>query len=506
MMKNSIFKQAVFIITYAVLLVLLVIKFNPIMEFVEKCLSVLSPLFVGIAIAFVLDGPYKALRKLLNTKLKMKDSIAKGISITVVYIVTLGAIVFLLRFIIPEIVKNATTFAKNSDSYVEKFQVFANTVVDRLGMEPINTADITKLITSKMDKFEGVLTSMLPKVFAWTSSILTFIINFVIALVLSIYIMAGQKRLVSQVSRTSKAYLPEKAYTRACYIMEIVTKVFKNYISGQMLDACILGTMIAIVMAVMGIDYAALTGIIIAVTALIPIIGAWIGGGITVLLQLFVSPKAALIVLIIILVVQQIDNNLVYPRVVGNKIGLPGIWVMLGVTVGGGLFGLLGMFIGVPVTTVAYVLLKTAVNDKLSLGAIDNQEPEKEKEEEDSKKGSYTDGVTGEMAPARGLQSAEKDIIADNGAGNSTGNGADKEIDIEAKRKSDEYVESVKAELEAEDKPKEGRFHMPNFKRSDRSTFIQDLLEIETPASKLNSRRRRAKAAANKDDTAAKDE
>lgn len=365
-MDRTKIKQAIFIITYAVLIVLLVIHFDGILSFVGTFFRLLSPLFVGIAIAFVLDSPYKRLREIFIKKMKLRQSFAKGISIFFVYVITFGLIALLIRFIYPEIAKNVNTFVSNIDNYLAGLQNLINKYSSFFGLQQVDLTNLTELIDSKIDEIGAVAAGMLPKIISVTTSLVSWLTELVIAIVLSIYVMSGQEQLIRQVKRISKAYMPEKVYNTSGYVMGIVNTVFRNYVSGQVLEACILGSLCFLGMLILGLDYAALTGIIVAVTALVPILGAWIGGGLAVVLQLFEAPQNALIFFVFFMILQQVENNLIYPKVVGTKLGLPGIWVLLGVTVGGGLFGLVGMFIGVPVATVLFTLLKNDVNHRLA--------------------------------------------------------------------------------------------------------------------------------------------
>jgi predicted PurR-regulated permease PerM len=208
-------------------------------------------------------------------------------------------------------------------------------------------------------------TGMLPGIVQVTTRLLVWGAKALISLVLSVYVMSGQKRLLSQAKRIAMAYLPLKWYNRLHKGMTVANQVFRNYVSGQLLEACILGGLCFLGMLLLKLDYAALVGVVVAVTALIPILGAWIAGGLAALLEFFVAPGKALVFLIFFVVLQQLENNLIYPRVVGSRIGLPGIWVLMGVTIFGGLFGLPGMLLGVPAATIFYILLKQDVKRRV---------------------------------------------------------------------------------------------------------------------------------------------
>ncbi len=359
-------KQSIIIITYAVALVIFVMHFDDVLNFLGKFLGLMSPFFIGVAIAFVLDRPYKGLKDLFHKKCKIKENIAKIMAILFVYLAAFGIIGLLIRFIAPQIGANIQTFISNIGNYLEELQSLLNKITDLLGMRRIDISEFSNMITDRIDEIGAVVTDMLPKILSVTTNFISGLASFVIAIVLSIYVMSGQRRLISQVKRIAKAYMPARLYDTSCYVSEIIVEVFRNYVSGQMLEACILGSLCTIGMFILRLDYAALIGVVIGITALVPILGAWVGGGVAFVLLLLVSPRKAIIFLIFLVILQQVENNLIYPKVVGTKLGLPAIWVLLGVSVGGGLFGIVGMFIGVPVATVIYTLLKNDVNRRVS--------------------------------------------------------------------------------------------------------------------------------------------
>ena len=168
-----------------------------------------------------------------------------------------------------------------------------------------------------------------------------------------------------QVEMLLRAFLPEKPVERILYIARLSEKIFSSFLTGQCLEAVILGTMFFVTLSVMKLPYALLIGVLIAFTALIPIFGAFIGLGVGAFLMLMVSPTSALIFVITFFVLQQIEGNLIYPHVVGNSVGLPSIWVLAAVTIGGSLMGVVGMLIFIPLCSVLYALLREAVHKRL---------------------------------------------------------------------------------------------------------------------------------------------
>ena len=190
-------------------------------------------------------------------------------------------------------------------------------------------------------------------------------VNFIVGFVFACYILLQKEKLLYQLRKLLEAFLPEKAAEKIWYVGQLTEKIFSNFITGQCVEAVILGAMFAVTLSIFKFPYALLIGVLIAFLALIPIFGAFIGCVLGAFLILMVDPIKALIFIVIFLVLQQIEGNLIYPRVVGGSVGLPAIWVLAAVTIGGSLMGVLGMLIFIPLVSVFYTLLKQTVNRRI---------------------------------------------------------------------------------------------------------------------------------------------
>ncbi|MDD3430020.1 MAG: AI-2E family transporter, partial [Oscillospiraceae bacterium] len=190
-------------------------------------------------------------------------------------------------------------------------------------------------------------------------------INFVVAFIFAIYIIMIKEQLKTQISHTVFAYLPQKVALRLTEIVKLSSRIFANFITGQCLEAVILGSLCAVTMSIFRLPYAAMVGALVGVTALIPIVGAFIGTFVGAFMIMMVNPLQAVEFVIVLLVLQQIEGNLIYPRVVGSSVGLPAMWVLAAVTVGGGLMGVLGMLVGVPLCSIIYALMQQSVHSRL---------------------------------------------------------------------------------------------------------------------------------------------
>ena len=254
------------------------------------------------------------------------------------------------------------TLAASADDYMLEFQTFLNQMTDALGFRRIDLSLLIQMIDEYLGTLSQLVNELIPQIIEVTASVVSALATLFISLALSIYIMSGKARLMAQVRRTLNVYLPRRILDWMGSAGQTIYNVFENYVAGQCKEAVILGSLCFVGMMILRIDYAGLISVIIAITALIPILGAYVGGAVGVLLLLFSSPGKALLFLVFLIVLQQVEGNVIYPRVVGRKIGLPGMWVLLAISVGGGLFGMWGMLIGVPVTTVLYRLLKKDVS------------------------------------------------------------------------------------------------------------------------------------------------
>ncbi|MBQ4604673.1 MAG: AI-2E family transporter, partial [Clostridia bacterium] len=248
-----------------------------------------------------------------------------------------------------------------------------NMLVEKLKTIEFISKDLINALSSidwksRINDIIGTVTSGLGSAvdvaFNAVTSIFSLVANVVLGLIFALYLLLDKNRLVNQVKKVSNKYVPQKWLSKTTHILGVVNDCFHRFIVGQCTEAVILGSLCAIGMAILKLPYAAMIGALIAFTALIPIVGAFIGAGVGAFLILMESPVKALIFLAFIVVLQQLEGNLIYPKVVGSSIGLPGIWVLAAVTVGGGVMGIWGMLIGVPTAAAVYRLVKEDVNRK----------------------------------------------------------------------------------------------------------------------------------------------
>lgn len=367
-MKDSDLRKKIIVITYAALLLFVVMKFEFVRGILGNVTHILSPFFLGIVLAFVLNKPMCFFERLLSKKIKKKGTV-RGLSITISFLLFLLVIVAVFWFIVPQLVINANMFISRTTIYIGRIERWINEFNHKYNLQSVDLekmfGQLTDLIQSVSTFVVNYIGDIVPRLITVTTNLVSFIFNLVITIVFAINLLAAKENILKQLGLLNRAYLPEKFAVKNEKVAIIVNDIFGKYLIGQVTEACILGGLCFIGMKIFRFDYAILISTLIAVTALIPVAGAWIGGGLSFILLALVSPLNAVMFFIYLTVLQQLENNLIYPRVVGSSIGLPGIWVIFAVTVGGGLFGLPGIMLSVPTMSVIYALVGENAKNRL---------------------------------------------------------------------------------------------------------------------------------------------
>lgn len=362
-MDKGLFKKLLLLITYAVVLVAVIVKLDTVTGWLSAVLSAFRPLFIGFAIAFVLNRPCNFFARLYERRLPGKGkAAARPLAVVTAYLALLAALAVLLALVVPELIRSLETFVNNLGAYAANLQELYDFVVERLDLELLSGIDLPSVVN---DATKGILsgvlnmlTDTLPHLITMTSVVVSGVVTGVLALVFSIYMLSSGPRLTAQCRRLAVTYLPERVAAPLLSVVRLTADTFTRYISGQLTEACILGGLCFLGMCLFRFAYAPLISVVIGVSALIPVAGAYIGAIVAVLLLVMIDPLQALLFLVFLVVLQQLEGNLIYPRVVGTSLGLPGIWVLAAVTVGGSLLNFVGLVVSVPVAAVVYTLLK----------------------------------------------------------------------------------------------------------------------------------------------------
>lgn len=360
-MTKQTFNSIALLILFAVFSLCVAMNLGTIGTMLSILLSVLMPFFLGLTIAFVLNRPYRGLLQLYQKVLPPKGRwarIARPLAVLTVYAVFFGVIVLIFAVLIPEVVYSAQTLIGNLESYMSNMQWFYTWATEQLHIEGVNQGDVLAFLQQFYENLMQSAGGAIPIVFSWTQSVVQVVINLFLGFTTSIYMLLDKDHLISIVHRMLHAYLPNRVSRKVEGVAGIANEVFAGFVSGQVTEAFILGFMCFAGMTICGFPYALLISVIIGFTNFIPYLGPFLGTVPGAIILFMVRPIQAVWFIIMVIVIQQIDNNFVYPRVVGSQVGLPALWVLVAVVGGGSLFGLTGMVLGVPCVSVVYRLLK----------------------------------------------------------------------------------------------------------------------------------------------------
>lgn len=379
-MKDKTRKDIIIIISYIALVIFALVNFSKIFVFLGKVISIFSPFLLGIILAFVLNVLNNFIEKKIFGKIKPSkiwNKIKRPLCITLSLILVFLTIFFVMNLLVPQLKNSASLFTDTLPAYKE----------DIIGI--LNKFDVDESTVNKvgeyLDNFGKVITDYIKgnskDVITVTTEVATSVVNIIskgiITLVFAIYMIAQKETLSRQINKVMKAYLKPKTINKINTVGTLANKTFSNFVTGQCLEALIFGSLVFVGMLIFRFPYASTIGVLLGFTALIPIFGAFIGTAIGFILIMMVSPVKAILFVVFIIVLQQIEGNLIYPRVVGKSIGLPGMWVLLSVTVGGSIGGILGMLIATPLCSLLYALFTKMVNDRLKSNKIVTKVKEK---------------------------------------------------------------------------------------------------------------------------------
>ena len=369
-MDKKLFKSILLLITYTVVLVMVLSRLGLIAGGVAWVLGLVKPLLIGFALAFVLNRPCHFFFRLYDRGLSRTRArgAARPLAVVTSYLVLILAIAAIFSFVVPKLVESIQTFALNLGGYLANVQGWYNDIIAyfHLDVEALDLSGLNDVLKNLFNYVLGFLSDLGPHLLELTSGIVSMVVTGVLSLVLSIYMLSGRDTLMSQCRRVLRAYVPARFADPLTDVVHLTADTFTRFVTGQLIEACILGGLCAAGMLFIQADYAPLIGVIIGASAIIPVAGAYIGAIVSALLLVMVSPIKALVFLVFLVVLQQIEGNVIYPKVVGTSIGLPGIWVLAAVTIGGGVGGLVGVLLSVPVASVLYALLRRDVHKRLA--------------------------------------------------------------------------------------------------------------------------------------------
>jgi predicted PurR-regulated permease PerM len=362
-------KRILLIISFTVFLIWAIYNHKLLFNYVGELYSLISPFVVGLCIAYVVNVILRPIERmwmklLSKSKGNWVKKLKRPICLLLSILLIIGIIIAVVFLIIPELSKSISSLVSMVPTYVDEIEDWWNGLSLRLDKYNIQLPEFSfnsdKLVQMLKDGGSAVINTTLSA----TTSIVTAVINIVLALAFSIYVLAQKETLKRQSKKVlAKLMKPEKMQS-LLDMLGLINRTFTNFITGQLTEAVIIGALCFIGMSIFRMPYAPAISVLVGFTALIPVFGAFIGTAIGAFLILLVKPIQALWFVVFIIVLQQFEGNLIYPKVVGKSVGLPGIWVLVAVTIGGNAMGVVGMLVSVPLCSVLYVVARNAVNGK----------------------------------------------------------------------------------------------------------------------------------------------
>ncbi|MBQ9845176.1 MAG: AI-2E family transporter [Oscillospiraceae bacterium] len=350
----------------AVLLYLAISNFTVVRAVLSKGYNIISPFVVAFVLAFLLHTPVDWFERTFFSKLKGK----RAVSILCTYIIATLLITALVVAAAPQVGESIKSVGNNIPKYIQGITDILNKLTTEYNWDPVFIASVTETMNNALKNLSTFLLSQVPQLFNFSVSIGNFAIDLFMSVIASIYMLASKERLIFQIKKILYSFLKEKKADRVIEIGQITNEMFSKFINGKMLDSLIIGIICFVGMIFIYSPYAILIAIIVGVTNMIPFFGPFIGAIPSTLILLMVSPFDALIFVIFVLALQQFDGNILGPKILGDSTGLAPIWVLVSITIGGGMLGFVGMIIGVPTFAVFYSLLSENMDKRLAAKKI----------------------------------------------------------------------------------------------------------------------------------------
>ena len=358
------------LILFTVIILIALWNYKLLFEWAGAAFRIILPFLLGGGIAFVLNIPMSFLEEKIFGNRHLKDKklvkkLSRPVSLIMTLAIVIGVIVLVMFVVIPELTRTVISLGRTIQTFIPEAQEFLEEIFTdnkEIGawLAELNL-DVDKLTDQAVSFFQNGAGDILNSTMSAIGSIVSGVTTFVIAFVFSCYVLLQKEKLSVQVKKVVYAFFPERRCEWLFEVAGLASKAFSSFFTGQCVEALILGCMFFIVMSILNMPYTLLVSVLIAFTALIPIFGAFIGCFVGAFLILMVDPMKMLVFVVTFLILQQIEGNLIYPKVVGSSVGLPSIWVLAAVSIGGSLMGIVGMLIFIPIVSVVYTLFKASV-------------------------------------------------------------------------------------------------------------------------------------------------
>ena len=358
------------IVAVGILLYFALYRFQQLASFFSSFFSLLMPFILGFAIAFILNGPMMFFEAKLFGRLRCSKQVKRNLSALLSLVLFIAIVCFLLALLIPQLVESIASLVKSFPGYAADFQVFA---IDFMKEHDINVEIINKFISDYniVGKLTEFVTSALPQMAKLTYQLGSTLLNVLLGIISGLYMMMDKERLLRYFKKLNYAIFPKNVAEYTHRLMLSSSQIFNNFIIGKAIDSLIIGILCYVGSILLGFPYAILLSVVVGVTNMIPVFGPFIGAIPGIVLLFIIHPITAVYYALFILVLQQFDGNILGPLILGDKLGLPSIGILFSVVIGGGLFNVVGMFIGVPCFAVIYMAVREWTHYRLEKRQVD---------------------------------------------------------------------------------------------------------------------------------------
>lgn len=360
-------KKLMILIAFGIGLFWILSNISIIIDFTSHILHLLFPFILGAVIAFILNIPMTKIEAFLKSKIKKKKSKLpiRTISITLSLVIFVGIILLICFLLIPELIENIQLLIKNIPSFISNIQTWVLDLVDSYPEIQMKVEEVFKDTTNVNNIMVTVLNYVVNGSLNFITSLISSVFTLFTAIVFAVYMLSQKEYLERGVKKLMYAYMKKEHVEKLMEIASLSNKTFSKFISGQCVEAIILGIIFFFVLTILRFPYALIISVLTTITALIPMFGAMIAMLIGAILIAVTSPLQALLFIVVFQIIQQIENNFIYPKVVGKSVGLASMWTLMAVILGGSLMGITGMIIGLPLASILYAILRNETNEQL---------------------------------------------------------------------------------------------------------------------------------------------
>lgn len=358
-MKKQTKKTILWATVYLVAVVLAILNLKLVIAGANRIGSAFEPFLLGLVIAFFFNKPSMAIEKLLSRKIMQHRNrkVTRFFSMIFCYAVFFTLLIFLISSLLPELISSIQDISKNFEAYALNMQTLADEITASFGLKTIDLKPVFQWTAAYADNLAASISDILTQLINLTATGMIWIAKLLLSIVFSVYFLFGKERLLEQGRIVFRTYLNDSHYKKASRIFHLSTDTFSNYFFGQIIEASILSVICFAGMLLFGFHYPVLISALVGLTALVPMIGPYIGGLIGFRILVIIDPLKAVWFIVFLILLQQFEGNVIYPRIVGKRIGLPGVWVLFAISVGAGIAGVVGILLAVPIASILYALL-----------------------------------------------------------------------------------------------------------------------------------------------------